>query len=66
VPGLQTAQLQHDQEQEEDDGAAGVQQVLPLLPQAHVSQRDEVDCRSSIADWRLGLSIGAIADWIDD
>jgi hypothetical protein len=51
---VQTAQLQHDQEQEEDQRAAGVQQVLPLLPQAHGSQRDEV-----IADWRL-----AIADWL--
>jgi hypothetical protein len=39
---LQAPQLQHDEEQEEDDGAAGVQQVLPLLPQAHGSQRDEV------------------------
>ena len=42
VRRLQAPQLQHDEEQEEDDGAAGVQQVLPLLPQAHGAQGDEV------------------------
>ena len=31
-----------DQEQEEDHGAAGAEQVLPLLPQAHGAQGDEV------------------------
>jgi hypothetical protein len=32
---MQAAQLQHDEEQEENDGAARVQQVLPLLQEAH-------------------------------
>jgi hypothetical protein len=58
VPGVQAAQLQHDQKQEEDDRAARVQQVLPLLSEAHVSQRDEViaiaDRRLRIVDQRIG------------
>jgi hypothetical protein len=29
---VQAAQLQHDEEQEEDDGAAGILEVLPVLP----------------------------------
>jgi hypothetical protein len=35
---VQATQLQHDEEQEEDDGAAGILEVLPLLPEAHVAQ----------------------------
>jgi len=55
VPGLQTAQLQHDEEQEEDDRAAGIQQVLPFLPEAHGAQGNEMspeieDGRSKIED----------------
>jgi hypothetical protein len=39
---VQASQLQHDEEQEEDDRAARDEQVLPVLPEAHVSQRVEV------------------------
>jgi preprotein translocase SecE subunit len=35
---LQAAQLRHDEEQEDDHEQAGVQQVLPVLPEAHGSQ----------------------------
>ena len=40
--GVQATQLQHDEEQEERSGQTGNEQVLPVLPQAHGSQRDEV------------------------
>jgi hypothetical protein len=40
---VQAPQLQHDEEQEEDDRADRVQQVLSLLPEAHGAQRDEVE-----------------------
>ena len=46
VHRVQTAQLQHDQEQEEDDRAAGAEQVLPVLPEALSSPRDEVELRA--------------------
>jgi hypothetical protein len=39
---LQRAELLDDQEQEEDDGPAGVFQVLQSLPQAHGSQGNQV------------------------
>jgi hypothetical protein len=39
---VQAAQLQHDEEQKEDDGAAGVLEVLPLLPEAHGSSGVEI------------------------
>ncbi len=39
---LQTAELYHDKEQEETDGEGGVQEVLPVVQQAHDAQRDEV------------------------
>src|SRR6185436_20292590 len=42
VRRLQASQVQHDEEQEEDDRAAGVQQVLPLLSQAHGAQGNQV------------------------
>jgi hypothetical protein len=46
VPGVQAAELQHDQEQEEDDRAAGIREVLPFLPKAHGAQGEQViaDC----------------------
>jgi hypothetical protein len=31
---MQTPQLQHDEEQEEDDGTDRDEEVLPVLPQA--------------------------------
>jgi hypothetical protein len=50
---MQAAQLQHDEEQEEDDGAARDEQVLPVLPEAYGSQGREViriaDCGLRIA-----------------
>jgi hypothetical protein len=39
---VQAAELFHDAEQEEADGAAGDQQVLPVLPEAHASQGSEI------------------------
>jgi hypothetical protein len=53
---VQTPELQHDEEQEEDDRAPGAEQVLPVLPEAHGAQGNKV----GIAD--LGLRI---ADWED-
>ena len=55
VRRLQAPELQHDEEQEEDDRAARVQQVLPLLPQAHGAQRDEVGVASqSVVQLEIG------------
>jgi hypothetical protein len=39
---MQAAQLHDDEEQEEDDGAAGVREVLPLLSEAYGSSRVQV------------------------
>jgi hypothetical protein len=39
---VQTSQLQHDEEQEEDDRTARDEQVLSLLPEAHGAQGNEV------------------------
>jgi hypothetical protein len=39
---VQAAQLQYDEEQEEDDRATGVFEILSLLPQAHGSSGVEV------------------------
>jgi hypothetical protein len=39
---VQTSELQHDKEQEEDDGAAGVEQVLSFLPEAHGAQGKQI------------------------
>ena len=50
VHRVQAAQLQHDEEQEEDDGAARVQQVLPLLPEAHGAQGDESSERAVLVE----------------
>jgi hypothetical protein len=62
---VQAAQLQHDEEQEEDDGAAGVQQVLPLLPEAHGAQRDEVGQSGElrIGNLRIGFGDWALGHW---
>jgi hypothetical protein len=40
---VQEPQLRDDEEQEDDAGAAGVQQVLPSVPPSHGTQRDEVN-----------------------
>jgi len=39
---VQTAQLQHNEEQEEHARQAGDEQVLQILQEAHSPQRDEV------------------------
>jgi hypothetical protein len=58
VRRLQAPELQHDEEQEEDDGADRVQQVLPLLPEAYGAQRDEViDESTNLRIDGLGLPI---------
>jgi hypothetical protein len=42
VFGVQEPELLHDEEPEDNTGSAGVQQVLPEMPQAHAAQRSEV------------------------
>jgi hypothetical protein len=39
---LQRAELFDHQEPEDHDGAAGVEEILPRLPQAHAAQGSEV------------------------
>jgi hypothetical protein len=39
---VQTSQLQHHEEQEKDDGAARVLEILPLLSKAHGPQGEQV------------------------
>jgi hypothetical protein len=43
---LQEAQLQLDAEQEEDDGKAGAEEVLPFVQDAYAPQRDEIKKRA--------------------
>jgi hypothetical protein len=56
---VQTPQLQHDEEPAEELGAAGIQQVLPLLPEAHGAQGEQV----TIGGWLLVIAycIGLLA-----
>ncbi len=42
VHRVQTQELQHDQEQEDHHGQAGVQEVLPSRRQTHAAPRSEV------------------------
>jgi hypothetical protein len=46
---LQRAELFDYQEPEDDDRAAGAQEILPPLPQAHAAQRSEVGKRAKRA-----------------
>ncbi len=39
VRRVQTTELRHDEEQGEHARAAGTEEVLPLVPQAHAAQR---------------------------
>jgi hypothetical protein len=39
---VQRAELFDDQEPEDDDRAAGIQEILPSLPQAHAAQGSEI------------------------
>jgi hypothetical protein len=41
---MQAAQLQHHEEQEKHARPPRDEQILPLLPQTHRTQRDEVAC----------------------
>jgi hypothetical protein len=49
---VQASELQHDEEQEEDDGAAGDVEILPLLPETHGAQREQV-MRIAECGWRI-------------
>ena len=40
--GMQAAQLQHHEEQEERPGQTGNEQILPVLPQAHSAQGNQI------------------------
>jgi hypothetical protein len=40
--GLQSIQSLHQSEQEDDQGKIGTEEVLPILPQKHSSQRNKV------------------------
>ena len=42
VYGMQAEKLQHGQEQKEHSRPSGAQQVLPFLPEAHLTQRNQV------------------------
>jgi hypothetical protein len=39
---VQRTELLDDEEPEDNDGAAGIQEILPPLPEAHAAQRGEV------------------------
>jgi hypothetical protein len=49
---MQRTELLDDQEQENHDRASGVQQVLQALPQAHASQRGEVERFLAVGFWQ--------------
>jgi preprotein translocase subunit SecE len=51
---LQASELRHHEEQEDDHRQAGVQQVLPVLPEAHVAQGNPLSierARGTNVDW---------------
>ena len=50
VQRVQEPELQQDEEQEDHDGAAGDEKVLPVLPQASTAPGDEVSAQ--VADYR--------------
>jgi hypothetical protein len=66
VRGLQAPELQYDQEPAQEFGAAGVQQVLPLLPEAHGAQGNQIAigylcvviCYLEIGYWLLAIELG--------
>jgi len=39
---VQAAKLYDDEEQEDEDGPVGVQEILSVLPTAHCAQRNQV------------------------
>jgi hypothetical protein len=56
---VQTPQLQYDEEQEEDDGSAGNEQVLPFLPEAHGTQGEQVN----LVIWSSGHLVIDYCNW---
>jgi hypothetical protein len=53
---VQTPELQHDEEQEEDDRTARDEQVLPLLSEAHWTQGEQIN----LVIWSSGH---LVIDW---
>jgi hypothetical protein len=47
---MQAPELFNDQEQTHDTGQTGVFKILPVLPQAYGSQRDEMSLRPAAFD----------------
>jgi hypothetical protein len=56
---MQAAQLRDDEEQEEDDRAAGVLEILPVLSEAHRPQGRQIgrnaECRMQNAENSFGI-----------
>jgi hypothetical protein len=50
---VQTPELQHDEEQEEDHRAARDEQVLSLLPEAHGPQGEQIN----LVIWSFGYLV---------
>jgi hypothetical protein len=46
---VQGTELLDHEEQEDDHGPAGIQEILPPLPQAHAAQRGEIRKRAKRA-----------------
>ena len=42
LPGVQKKELRHNERKEERSGEIGNEEALPVLPEAHIAQRDEV------------------------
>jgi hypothetical protein len=40
---MQKPELQQNEEQADDDGTSGIQEILPVLPQAPAASGDEVN-----------------------
>jgi hypothetical protein len=47
---VQAPELQHDEEPAQELGAAGAEQILSLLPEAHGAQGNQVNRKSAIAN----------------
>jgi hypothetical protein len=68
VHRVQAPQLQHDEEPEEEFGSSGVQQVLPVLSQAHrtqgieVTRNGEMSEMTEVATCAIAQSHFAISD----
>ena len=64
VHRLQTAQLQHNEEQAEDDRQVGVQEILPVVSHAHCASGVEVDTGAARTAtgcaWRMAQASSSI------